>query len=85
MAPERPAVIHYEEIGRTLTLRASAFFTHAVIYTPPAQPYFCVESQSCSTDAHNLHTRGLTAESHLATLKPGESLEAWIELQVETG
>jgi aldose 1-epimerase len=49
-----------------------------VVYTPPPAPFFCVENQSCSTNAHNLHNEGLVAEASLSILNPGESLKAAI-------
>jgi len=82
MEPERPAVIYYDSIGKKVTLYASDFFTHICVFTPPQYPVFCVENQSCSTDAHNLHARGLKEEAHLAILEPGESLSAWVEFVV---
>ena len=83
MEPKEPAVIYYDRIGKKLTLQASAFFTHSVVYTPPGKPYFCIENQSGSTDAHNLASQGFEDAAHLAILQPGESLSAWIMLQVQ--
>ncbi|MBC7236318.1 MAG: hypothetical protein H5T69_10785 [Chloroflexi bacterium] len=80
--PEHPQVIYYDQIGKKVTLRASAFFTHCVVYTPQGRPYFCIENQSCSTDAHNLYARGLQEAAHLAILEPGQSLEASVEIEV---
>ena len=82
MRPERPAQIDYLAIGKRVTLEADALFTHAVVYTPAGQPFFCIENQSCSTDAHNLHARGLTEAAHLTVLPPGERLEAAIRFRV---
>ena len=82
LEPGGPPVIYYDAIGTKVTLRSSELFTHSVVYTPPTRPFFCVESQSCSTDAHNLHARGLEQEAHLTILKPGEALAAWVEIAV---
>ncbi len=82
MEPDRPSVIYYDEIGKKLTLSASELFTHAVVYTPQGKPFFCVENQSCSTDAHNFYARGLIQEAHLTILEPGQALAAWIEMAV---
>ncbi|NLV75062.1 MAG: aldose 1-epimerase [Chloroflexi bacterium] len=76
------STIYYDTIGTRVTLAASDLFTHAVVYTPEDQPYFCIENQSCSTDAHNLHARGLEEPAHLAILEPGESSSSWIEFSV---
>ncbi|GAG43851.1 unnamed protein product, partial [marine sediment metagenome] len=59
----------------------SDLFTHSVVYTQQTG-HFCLENQTCSTDAHNLHARGLRKEAHLTILRPGESLTAWIEIVV---
>jgi aldose 1-epimerase len=82
MEPEHPAQIDYLAISKRLTLEAGALFTHAVVYTPAGQPFFCIENQSCSTDAHNLYARGLTEAAHLTILPPGERLEAAIRFRV---
>jgi aldose 1-epimerase len=67
--------------GRHLRLDVEATlpFRHLVIYTPPGQPFFCVENQTCSTDAHNLHERGLKKESNLIIVQPGKRHTGWIE------
>ena len=83
LVEDQPQVIHYREIGKRLTLTADGFFTHSVVYTPHGMPFFCVENQSCSTDAHNLHAQGLVEAAHLAILDPGESHTSWVELTVE--
>jgi aldose 1-epimerase len=83
LEPNKPQVIYYDEIDKKITLRASELFTHSVIYTPPGQPFFCIENQSCSTDAHNLYAQGKREAAHLTILEPGESLNAWIEIEVE--
>ncbi len=98
LEPDKPQVIYYDDIGKKVTLRASGLFTHSVIYTPPGAPFFCIENQSCSTDAHNLYAQGkqfdtlcdatvidtqsIKQAAHLTILEPGESLNAWIEIEV---
>jgi len=82
MQPDKPALIDYDSTGIRLTLSASELFTHAVVYTPEGKDFFCIENQSCSTDAHNLYAQGLEKAAHLQILEPGQSLEAWIELRV---
>ncbi len=78
LARSRPQVIRYESLGKALTLTADDFFTHSVVYTPAGQPFFCLENQSCSTDAHNLYAQGLQEAAHLTILEPGETLAASI-------
>jgi len=57
--------------GPEIGLEATPDFTHLVLYTPRGEKYFCLENQTCSTDAHNLFDRGFAAESGLKTVKPG--------------
>ena len=54
-----------------IDLGATPDFTHLVLYTPRGEKYFCLENQTCSTDAHNLSDRGFAMESGLKTVKPG--------------
>jgi aldose 1-epimerase len=80
--PDRQQIIYYDQIGKKVTLTASNFFTHCVVYTPAGKPFFCIENQSCSTDAHNLYARGLEEAAHLTILDPGESLTASVVIAV---
>jgi aldose 1-epimerase len=80
--PDRQQIIYYDQIGKKVTLTASDFFTHCVVYTPAGKPFFCIENQSCSTDAHNLYARGLEEAAHLTILDPGESLTASVVIAV---
>jgi len=82
LSESRPQTIYYDNLGKKVTLTASDFFTHSVVYTPPEHPFFCIENQSSSTDAHNLYSKGLEKEAHLTVLPPGASLSAWIEMAV---
>jgi aldose 1-epimerase len=78
------AVIEYRKQAMRLHITASEDFTHVVIYTPPGagSPFFCLENQTCSTDAVNLHHRGLREMAHLLELHPGESLSGFIQYTV---
>lgn len=80
--PESAIDMMFDEIGMTLRQRATADFTHVVVYTPK-RDYFCVENQTCSTDAHNLYARGLVRESHLIVLEPGATSSGHIDFIVE--
>lgn len=79
LSSRTPQTIFYEAVGKCLILSASDHFTHCVVYTPKGRPFFCVENQTCSTDAHNLYARGLEQEAHLLILNPGEALTAWVQ------
>jgi aldose 1-epimerase len=71
LEPGRVPVIEYRGLGLTIRLEASGDFGHVVVYCPKGEQFFCVENQTCSTDAHNLSARGLLAESGLQTAPAG--------------
>jgi aldose 1-epimerase len=73
LRPGEHARIEYRGLGVTVTLEATPDFTHQVLYTPRGERFFCLENQTCSTDAHNLFDRGFVHESGLKTVKPGET------------
>lgn len=60
-----------------LTLDASEEFGYMVVFTPDA-PFFCLENQTCSTDAHNMYQNGFQKESGLLQVLPGESQKGWV-------
>jgi aldose 1-epimerase len=82
LEPDRPQVISYESIGKRLTLSASGSFTHSCVFCPPKYPIFCVENQTCSADAHNLHAQRFTEESNLLIAEPGESHSGHVEIRI---
>lgn len=73
--PGAAAIIDYKKRGLQLHITASDDFTHIVIYAPPGASYLCIEHQTCSTDAINLHNQGERERqmAHLLELAPGES------------
>ena len=54
-----------------------------VVYTPPGRPFFCMENQTCSTDAHNLYSKGLEKEAHLLIAGQGKKVSGWVYVKVE--
>ncbi len=82
MEPNNPAVYECRDKQIRVTLQASEIFTHAVVYTPERRPYFCIENQTCSTDAHNLHGRGLEKEAHLVILNPGQRAGGTVRIRI---
>ncbi len=80
------AVIEYRKQAMRLRILTSKEFTHAVIYTLAPEedgPFFCLENQTCSTDAINLHNQGLKEMAHLLELRPGESSNGFIQYALE--
>lgn len=68
--------------GLKLTIKTSPDFTHCVVYTAEKNKFACVESQTCSTDAHNLDSQSLTSIAHLIRVKPGGAHHGWLEYQI---
>ncbi len=82
MTPDKPAGYEDRTTGHRVTLSASADFTHMVVFTPKGVDSFCLENQTCSTDAHNLHAKGLSKESHLQIVAPGKSAGGWVKFDI---
>lgn len=66
-----------------VTLRGDDAFRRLIVFTPKDRPGFCIEHQTCSTDALNLHARGLLTESGVLVLPAGRQWKGWITLTVE--
>jgi aldose 1-epimerase len=57
--PRKNSYIDYTTLKLRLNLLCTSDFTHTVVYTPKNKPYFCIEPQTCSTDAINLYAKGI--------------------------
>lgn len=64
--------VDYPKLGLRVYMDATEDFTHMQVFTPQDKPFFCVEKQTCSTDAINLHNKGFEKESNLLNVKPNE-------------
>jgi len=82
MTQDLCAVVVYPGSAR-LTLRGDDAFRQLIVFTPKDRPGFCIEHQTCATDALNLHARGLLTESGVLALPAGQSWHSWITLSVE--
>lgn len=71
------AVINYED--KAIYLSTSDEFKKVVVYTPKEPQFFCIENQTCSTDAINLHNRGFEQEASVLIVKPGEIKDGFIQ------
>lgn len=80
-----PAIIDYKKHKMQLQITATEDFTHVVIFAPGNTPFFCLEHQTCSTDAINLHNQGpeLQKIAHLQEVEPGTSSNGSIHYQVK--
>ncbi|MGH9426152.1 MAG: aldose 1-epimerase, partial [Terriglobia bacterium] len=83
LSPERIPGYEARDKGLKVSLGASPEFTHMVVYTPPGKPFFCMENQTCSTDAHNLYAKGLEKEAHLLVADKGKKATGWVYVGVE--
>ena len=82
MTPDQPARVAFRDVNRRITFWASAEFTHLVVWTPD-RPYFGIENQTCSTDAHNLASQENGDVSHLQICQPGEKKTGSVEYRFE--
>lgn len=72
------AFVRYPQRGYQLRIRMSEEFRNVVVFTTNSYELpndianmFCIESQTCCTDAINMHEKGFP-ESSLLILRPGE-------------
>jgi aldose 1-epimerase len=77
---EQPSGFEARDAGLAVTLTASPEFTHMTVYAAPDRDAFCMESQTCSTDAHNLHAQGHEREAHLLVAESGQTLGGWVRI-----
>ncbi len=66
------AQIYYDSLHMQVRLVTTGDFSHMVLYSPRGENYFCLENQTCSTDAHNLADRNFQQESGLKFVPPGK-------------
>lgn len=78
---KRTAQITWPQQALTLTLQASAVFSHVIVFTPPGKDFFCVEPASHAPNAVNNNTPGVNAGFRI--LPPNETLAGTITLSLE--
>lgn len=83
LRPGADAVIDYSGQGLALRLSASDDFTHMVVYTLGGDAFFCLENQTCATDAANLYNRDLRELAHLQEVHPGETRTGYIQYTIK--
>jgi aldose 1-epimerase len=69
----RSAQVSYPGLGLRVKLVTTPDFSHMVLYSPRGVNFFCLENQTCSTDAHNLYDRGFARESGLKFVHAGQT------------
>ncbi len=82
MQPDKPATVTFRDVKRRIAFTASPEFTHLVVWTPD-QPYFGIENQTCSTDAHNLASQGKGDVAHLQICPPGQRKTGSVEYRFD--
>ncbi|MFA5932992.1 MAG: aldose 1-epimerase [Microgenomates group bacterium] len=83
LEPGKYGSIDYTSEKLKINLETSGDFSHLTIYTPSVtEPFFCMENQTCSTDALNLDKQGFKQESHLLSVAPGQRYSGYIKYQV---
>jgi aldose 1-epimerase len=78
----KQAVVEWPSRGLRVRLTADGPAEHTVVYSPPGQPFFCVEPVTNANNAFNLHARGVK-DVGFQILKPGETLSLTMKLAVE--
>src|SRR5947209_870700 len=78
------SILDYKKFAMQLHISATDDFTHLVIFTPEQVPSLCIEYQTCSTDAINLHhqSTALREIAHLLEIQPGETYSGAISYSV---
>jgi aldose 1-epimerase len=83
---KKPAlsIVDYTTLAMQLHISATDDFTHQVIFTPQQLPSICIESQTCSTDAINLHQQStaLREAAHLLEVQPGATFSGDLRYSV---
>lgn len=82
LSNEVTTLIDFRDTKRQVVIHASDEFTHLVVWTPD-RPYFGIESQTCSTDAHNLYSAGKQEAANLQICEPGKSMTGWVEYELK--
>ena len=82
LEPNKSSTIRYSSMDFRIEIFAGEIFSHIVLYTPKANDFFCIENQTCSTDAHNLYEKGFNAESGLDIVEPLKMKKSYIEYNI---
>jgi aldose 1-epimerase len=78
------SILYYPKLAMQLHISATRDFTHQVIFTPEPILAVCIESQTCSTDAINLHQQGsaLREAAHLLEVQPGATYSGTLRYSI---
>lgn len=73
------AMLKYKNFS--IELRTTDDFSHIVVFTPPKEQFFCIENQTCSTDAHNMYNMGYEDISGLEIVSPSKEKSGEITIK----
>jgi aldose 1-epimerase len=78
------SIIDFTKLAMKLHISGTDDFTHIVVFTPQQLPTFCIEYQTCSTDAINMHHQGtvLREAAHLLEVQPGATFSGALRYNV---
>jgi len=74
--------IDYQDKDFKMEISCSEEFKHYVVYTPQDKPFFCIEPQTCSTDAINLYSQGIEHVG-LLTCNPSGTRKGFIKYAIK--
>lgn len=80
---DESASIKYSKSGIQITLMSSDDFSHIMIYTPKGKRFFCMENQTCATNAHNLYNQGMQDISGLKFVEPKSRFGGFVKFVTE--
>ena len=75
------AQIDYKDSDIKLSISGSQEFCHYVVYTPKGKDFFCIEPQTCSTDAINLFNQGIK-HVNLLTCPPSGDKKGFVKYTI---
>lgn len=74
--------LFYTDINARLKINCSSNFKHIVVYKPENSGFICIEPQTCSVDAHYMHSNGFK-HSDLLWVNKGEADCGTVEILIE--
>jgi aldose 1-epimerase len=76
------ATITFRTLGFKLLLESTPEFGDYILFSPKGRPIFCLENQTCCTDAINMYSKGYARESGLIIVPAGESATGMVRYRI---
>lgn len=83
MEENKRVFVDYKTIGLKVYMDSTQEFTHMQVFTPKGCPFFCVEKQTCSTDAPNMDAKGYRKEAHLLFISSKDTYSGSVDFSYE--